>query len=62
LCRYATVMIWDDHQSRCIGELSFRVEVRAVRLRRDKIVVVGLYKLNSVRAVDNQGLSRAFNS
>lgn len=34
------VMIWDDHQSRCIGELSFRVEVRAVRLRRDKIVVV----------------------
>jgi hypothetical protein len=23
------VMIWDDHQSRCIGELSFRVEVCA---------------------------------
>ncbi|XP_042395429.1 autophagy-related protein 18a-like [Zingiber officinale] len=34
------VMIWDDHQSRCIGELSFRSEVRAVRLRRDKIIVV----------------------
>ncbi|GFP85629.1 autophagy-related protein 18a [Phtheirospermum japonicum] len=34
------VMIWDDHQSRCIGELSFRSEVRGVRLRRDRIIVV----------------------
>jgi WD repeat-containing protein 45 len=34
------VMIWDDHQSRCIGELSFRSPVRGVRLHRDRIVVV----------------------
>ncbi|KAL2345396.1 hypothetical protein Fmac_006681 [Flemingia macrophylla] len=34
------VMIWDDHISRCIGELSFRAAVRAVRLRNDRIVVV----------------------
>ncbi|KAK8486904.1 hypothetical protein V6N13_002903 [Hibiscus sabdariffa] len=34
------VMIWDDHQNRCISELSFRSEVRSVRLRRDRIIVV----------------------
>ncbi len=40
--RYPTnkVMVWDDAQTRCIGELSFRSEVAGVRLRRDRIVVV----------------------
>lgn len=38
-------MIWDHHLSRCIGELSFRSEVRAVRLRKDKIVVVLEFKI-----------------
>ncbi|GFP89391.1 autophagy-related protein 18d [Phtheirospermum japonicum] len=39
------VIIWDDHQSRCIGEFSFRTEVRAVRLRRDRVVVVLEHKI-----------------
>lgn len=34
------VMIYDDHQSKCIGELSFRQKVVAVRLRRDRIAAV----------------------
>ncbi|CAH1447926.1 unnamed protein product [Lactuca virosa] len=34
------VMIWDDHQDRCICELSFRSEVCGVRLRRDRIIVI----------------------
>jgi WD repeat-containing protein 45 len=33
------VVIWDDHQARAAGELSFRGPVRAVRLRRDAVVV-----------------------
>lgn len=34
------VMLWDDHQQKCIGELSFKNAVKAVRLRKDKVVVI----------------------
>lgn len=39
------VRIWDDRLNRGIGELVFRSEVRAVRLRTDRIVVVMLHKI-----------------
>lgn len=53
------VMLWDDHQMRCIGEICFRSEVRAVRLRRDLIVVVltsklYVYTLADLHLKDNQ--------
>jgi WD repeat-containing protein 45 len=45
-------MIWDDHQSRCIGELSFRTEVRSVRLRRDRVIVALDHKVFVYNFVD----------
>ena len=33
------VMLWDDHQSKCIAEVSFKSDVKQVRLKTDKMIV-----------------------
>eukprot|EP00605_Chrysophyceae_sp_TOSAG23-4_P001367 GSChrysophyteH1.ASY1.ANO1.1487.1 assembled CDS len=37
------VMIWDDRQNRCVGELLFKTNVVAVRLRRDRVICYVTY-------------------
>jgi hypothetical protein len=46
------VMVWDDHQNRCIGELSFKQKVIAVKLRRDRVVVALLTRVYVYRFSD----------
>ena len=51
------VILWDDHQMKCIGELSFKSNVKSVRLRKDKIVVVleqrlYMYQISDLKLLD----------
>jgi WD40 repeat protein len=51
------VMLWDDHQQKCIGELSFKDHVKAVRLRKDKVIVVletriYVYNFSDLKLID----------
>eukprot|EP01025_Chloroclados_australasicus_P001565 TRINITY_DN10398_c0_g1_i1.p1 TRINITY_DN10398_c0_g1~~TRINITY_DN10398_c0_g1_i1.p1 ORF type:complete len:373 (+),score=27.75 TRINITY_DN10398_c0_g1_i1:214-1332(+) len=39
------VMIWDDNIQKCIGELSFRSQVKSIRLRRDQVAIALLKKV-----------------
>ncbi|CAA0834493.1 Autophagy-related protein 18d [Striga hermonthica] len=52
------VIIWDDHQSRCISEFSFRSEVRGVKLRRDRVVIVLEHRLYVYDFVDLRLISQ----
>ena len=50
-------MLWDDHQQKCIGELSFKDTVKAVRLRKDKVIVVletriYVYNFSDLKLID----------
>lgn len=52
------VIIWDDHQMRPTGELCFRTEVKGVRLRRDRAVVlleskIYVYNLQDLKIRDH---------
>ena len=50
-------MLWDDHQTKIIGEMSFRSEVVAVRLRTNRVVVIlenkiFVYNFSDLRLLD----------
>jgi len=51
-------MIWDDKTPRCIAELSFRSQVRQVKLRRDVVLVliekkVYVYRFSDLTLIDH---------
>ena len=52
------VMLWDDHQQKCIGELTFKEDVLGVRLRKDKVIVVlekriFVYNFSNLNLIDS---------
>jgi WD repeat-containing protein 45 len=51
-------MLWDDHMSKCVGELVFQSAVQAVRMRKDRVIValqssVFVHRLADMKYLDN---------
>lgn len=51
------LIIWDDSQEKSIGEIAFRSEIRAVKLRPTRIIVildnkVYIYNLSDLKLLD----------
>ena len=56
------VFIWDDHQNKPIGELTFKSTVLAVRLRKDKLLIaieskLYLYNLADLKLLNSWDLA-----
>jgi len=52
------VMLWDDHQTKCIAELSFKTDIKGLRLKSDKILVVletklYVYNFSDLKLIDH---------
>lgn len=51
-------ILWDDHQCKAIGELSFRSEIKAVKLKKDRIIIVlehkaYIYNFSDLKLIDS---------
>eukprot|EP01084_Bolivina_argentea_P097052 174466_1 len=52
------LIIWDDHQGKAIGEISFKTNVLCVKMRRDKIIIlvkdkIYIYNLHNLKLIDH---------
>jgi WD40 repeat protein len=51
------VILWDDHQMKCIGEVTFKSDVKGVRLRKDRIITIleqriYIYQISDLKLLD----------
>jgi len=52
------VMLWDDHQMKCIAELCFKTDIKGLRLKSDKILVIletklYVYNFSDLKLIDH---------
>jgi len=51
------VVIWDDHQSKAVAELSFKSDIKLVKLKAEKIIVsledrIYVYHFTDMKLID----------